>query len=39
MPKMHLRQSGFTYNAYGSFIKKKEKMQRFKETEYSRYIY
>ena len=38
-PKMHLRQSGFTYNACGSFTKKKEKIQRFKETGDSRYIY
>ena len=32
MPEMHLRQPGFTYSAYGPFIKNKERIQRFKET-------
>ena len=39
MPEMHLRQPGFTYSACGSFIKNKERIQKFKETGYSRYIY
>ena len=39
MPEMHLRQPGFTYRACGSFIKNKERIQKFKETGYSRYIY
>ena len=36
---MHLTQSRFTYNAQGPFTKTKEKIQKFKETRYSRYIY
>ena len=36
---MHLRQLGFTYSAYGPFTKNKERMQKFKETRDSRYIY
>ena len=39
MPKMHLRQPGFTYSAYGPFTKNKEKLQKFKQTGDSRYIY
>ena len=38
-PEMHLRQSGFTYSAFGPFTKKKERIQKFKETGDSRYIY
>ena len=32
MPEMHLRQPRFTYSACGSFIKNKERRQKFKET-------
>ena len=39
MPEMHLRQPGFTYSTCRLFTKRKEKTQKFKETEYSRYIY
>ena len=41
MPEMHLRQPGFTYSACGPFTKKKNKkrIQKFKETGDSRYIY
>ena len=39
MPEMHLRKPGFTYSACGPFTKNKEKIQKFKETEDSRYIY
>ena len=39
MPRMHLRQSGFTYSACGPFTKNKERIQKFKETEDSRCIY
>ena len=39
MPEMHLRWPGFTYNACGSFKKNKERIQKFKETQDSRYIY
>ena len=39
MPEMHLRQPGFTYNACGPFTKNKQRIQKFKETGDSRYIY
>ena len=39
MPEMHLKQSGFTYSACGPFTKKQKKIQKFKETRDSRYIY
>ena len=39
MPEMHLRQPGFTYSAYGPFTKNKGRIQKFKETRDSRYIY
>ena len=39
MPKMHLRQPWFTYNACGPFIKNQGRIQKFKETGDSRYIY
>ena len=39
MPEMNLRQPGFTYSASGSFIKYKERIQKFKQTKDSRYIY
>ena len=38
-PEMHLRPQGFTYSASGPFAKNKERIQKFKETEDSRYIY
>ena len=39
MPKMHLRQPVFTCSACGPFTKTKERIQKFKETGDSRYIY
>ena len=39
LPEMHLRQPGFTYSAYGPFTKNKERIQKFKQTGDSRYIY
>ena len=39
MPKMHLRQPGFSYNACGPFTKNSERIQKFKGTGNSRYIY
>ena len=39
MLEMHLRQPGFTYSACGSFTKNKERIQRFKETGDTSYIY
>ena len=39
MPEMHLKQPGFTYSACGPFTKNKERIQKFKETEDTNYIY
>ena len=39
MSEMHLRQPGFTYSACGQFTKNKERIQKFKETGYTSYIY
>ena len=39
MPKMHLKQPGFTYKACGPFTKNKERIQKFKETGDISYIY
>ena len=39
IPEMHLKQLGFTYSACGPFTKNKERIQKFKETGDSRYIY
>ena len=33
MRKMHLKQPGFTYSAYGSLTKNKERIQKFKKQE------
>ena len=38
MPEMYLRQLGFAYSASGPFTKNKGRIQKFKETGYSRYI-
>ena len=32
MPKMHLKQPGFTYSACGPFTKNKERIQKFTQT-------
>ena len=39
MSKIHLTQPGFTYNTCTPFTKNKERMQKFRETGDSRYIY
>ena len=39
VPKMNLRQPGYTYSAFGSFTKNKERIQKFKETGDPQYIY
>ena len=39
MPEMHLKQKGFTYSACRPFTKNKEKIQKFKETGDTQYIY
>ena len=39
MPEMHLKQPGFTYSACGPLTKNKERIQKFKETGDTSYIY
>ena len=39
MSQVHLRQPRFIYSACRPFIKTKERIQKFKETGNSRYIY
>ena len=39
MPAIHLKQPGFTYSACGPFTKNKERIQKFKETLDTNYIY
>ena len=39
MPEMHLKLPGFTYSACEPFTKNKEKIQKFKETRDTKYIY
>ena len=39
MPEMHSRQPRFTNSACGTFTKKKQRIQKFNETEDSRYNY
>ena len=39
IPEMHLKQPGFTYSACGPFTKNKERIQKFKETGNTSYIY
>ena len=39
MPEMYLKQFGFTYSVCGPFTKNKERIQKFKETGDTKYIY
>ena len=39
MPEMHLKQPRFTYSTCGPFRKNKERIQKFKETGYTDFIY
>ena len=39
MPEMHLRQPEFAYNTCGPFTKHKQRIQKFKETGDTNYIY
>ena len=39
MPEMQLKQWGFTYGAWGSITKNKERIQKFKERGDTEYIY
>ena len=39
IPEIHLRQPGFMYSACGPFTKSKERIQKFKQTGDSQYIF
>ena len=39
MPKMYLKQPGFTYSACRPYAKNKERIQKFKETGDTKYTY
>ena len=39
MPEMHLKQPGFTYSTCAPFTKNKQRIQKFKETGDTNYIY
>ena len=39
MPEIHLKQTGFTYSACGPFTKNKKRIQNYKETGDTNYIY
>ena len=39
MPEMHAKQAGFTFSACRPFTKNKERIQKFKETGNTSYIY
>ena len=39
MPKMHLKQPGSTYSAYGPFTKSKERIEKFMQTGNTDFIY
>ena len=39
LPEMHVKHPGFTYSACGPFTKNKERIQKFKETRDTSYIY
>ena len=39
MPEMHLKQPGFKYNACGPLTKNKERIQKFRETGDTSYMY
>ena len=39
MPEKHLKKPQWTYNACGPFTGNRKRIQKFKETGYSRYIY
>ena len=39
MPELHLKSPGFTCRAFSPFTGNKERIQKFKETGYSSYIY
>ena len=39
MPEMHLKQSGFSYSAYGPFTKNQERIEKCMQTRDTNFIY
>ena len=39
MPEMNSKQPGFTYSACGSFTKNKERIENFRQTENTDFVY
>ena len=39
MPEMHLKQPGFTHNAWGPFTRNKERIKKFMQTGNTDFIY
>ena len=39
IPEMHLKQHGFTYSAFGPFTKDRERIEKFKQTGNTNFIY
>ena len=39
MPEIHLKQPGFIYSSVGPFTENKERIEKFKETGDTKYIY
>ena len=39
MPELHLKQSGFTYIAWGPFTKHRERTQKFRESSNLKHVY
>ena len=39
MPELHLKQTGFTYSACGSFTNYRERIQKFRETGSLKHLY
>ena len=39
MPEMHLKQPGFTYSACGPFTKNKNRIEKFRQTGNTDFIY
>ena len=39
MPEMHLKQPGFTYSAFGPFVKNKERIKKLMQTGNTDFIY
>ena len=39
MPEVHLKQPGFTYSACGPFTKSKERIEKFRQTGNTDFIY